>query len=127
MTESTADGQRQRVSDCICGHEAALCRCGHAVGRHVIADSAANGTFVCPVHGWMADCQACECHVFRRADGEDPRDFGLTADVIRTIADRLYDAGDPRLDPMKRVSVRFGEVRSRLRALADAIEETSKP
>jgi hypothetical protein len=109
------------VSGCICGHEAILCRCSHPSGRHVIADG---GTFTCPVHGCMERCQACDCGLFRRADGEDPRDFGLLAEDLRAVADRLYDAGDPRLDPMDHVSARFGTIRSRLRGLADAIEET---
>jgi hypothetical protein len=53
---------------------------------------------------------------------EDPRDYGLTAADLRAVADRLYDASDPRLEPISDTSVRFGRVRSRLRALADAIE-----
>lgn len=53
---------------------------------------------------------------------EDPRDFGLTAADLRAVADRLYDAGDTRLEPMRDVSARFGMIRSHLRSLADAIE-----
>lgn len=53
---------------------------------------------------------------------EDPRDYGLTAADLYAAADRLYDTGDPRLDPMRDVSARFGHIRSRLRALADAID-----
>lgn len=59
--------------------------------------------------------------------GEDPRDHGLTAEALHAAADRLYDPDDSRLEPMAQVSVKFGTIRSRLRALADAIEETSQP
>jgi len=53
----------------------------------------------------------------------DPQDYGLTAADLHAVADRLYDAGDVRLDPMNDVSQRFGMIRSRLRGLADAIGE----
>lgn len=58
---------------------------------------------------------------------EDPREFGLTAADLRAAADRLYDAGDQRLEPMTQVSARFGRIRSRLRSLADAIDPTVAP
>ncbi len=54
---------------------------------------------------------------------EDPRDYGLTPADLRAAADRLYDAGDPRLTHEERVSERYGSIRSRLRGLADAIED----
>jgi hypothetical protein len=56
---------------------------------------------------------------------EDPRDYGLTADDLRDAADRLYAPGDPRLTPIEwthAAQVRYGQIRSRLRGLADAIE-----
>ena len=59
---------------------------------------------------------------------EDPRDFGLTADDLREAADHLYDATDTRLDHAEWTHDRqvcFGQIRSRLRSLADAIAETS--
>lgn len=51
----------------------------------------------------------------------DPRQFGLSADDLDAVADRLYDPGDKRLEPMADVSARFGIIRSRMRGLADAI------
>jgi hypothetical protein len=118
------------VNGCICGHEAMLCRCGHPVNRHVIASgprstSGIQGTFVCPVHGCMERCQVCDCDLFKHGEPEDPRDFGLTAEDLRAVADRLYDLDDPRLEHEDRISERYGLIRSRLRSLADAIEETS--
>jgi hypothetical protein len=116
------------VSDCICDHEALSCRCGHPVGRHVIEggqlDGTIRGTFVCPVHGWMGQCQVCECAMFRHAQPEDPRDYGLTAGDLRDAAGRLYPPGDPRLDVIDwthATAARYGLIRSRLRGLADAI------
>ncbi len=56
---------------------------------------------------------------------EDPRGFGLTAADLRTAADRLYEPGDDRLDQIDwthDTQVRYGQIRSRLRGLADAIE-----
>ena len=53
----------------------------------------------------------------------DPRDFGLAGEDLRSVADRLYDCADSRLDPMHDVSVRFGQIRSRLRGLADALDQ----
>jgi hypothetical protein len=53
----------------------------------------------------------------------DPREFGLSADELDAIADRLYDSGDKRLEPMVNVSARFGRTRSRIRSLADAIRD----
>jgi hypothetical protein len=57
---------------------------------------------------------------------EDPREFGLAAADLRDAADRLYAPGDDRLDPIGwtyGTQVRYGRIRSRLRGLADAIEE----
>jgi hypothetical protein len=57
---------------------------------------------------------------------EDPRDFGLTAADLRLAADRLYQQGDERLeqeDLSPDEAGRYGSIRSRLRGLADAIEE----
>lgn len=51
----------------------------------------------------------------------DPREFGLSADDLDAVADRLYDAGDKRLEPMTGISARFGKIRSHIRALADAM------
>jgi hypothetical protein len=115
-------GKRRRQSDCICGHEALLCRCGHPAGRHVIAES---GTWVCPVHGRMERCQVCECAKFRHAEPEDPRDYGLTADDLRDAAARLYRPDDPRLAVINWTHVtaaRYELIRSCLCGLADAIE-----
>jgi hypothetical protein len=67
--------------------------------------------------GWVGDCAGV---------AEDPRDFGLTADDLRAVADRLYDVGDSRLDPLQDVSARFGMIRSHLRNLADAITGASR-
>jgi hypothetical protein len=56
---------------------------------------------------------------------EDPREFGLTAADLRTAADRLYEPGDDRLDRIDwthDTQVRYGQIRSRLRSLADAID-----
>jgi len=56
----------------------------------------------------------------------DPREFGLNADDLRTAADHLYDATDTRLERAEWAhdrQVRLGQVRSRLRSLADAIAE----
>lgn len=56
---------------------------------------------------------------------EDPRDYGLTAASLRAAADRLYAPDDPRLEPIKwthDTQVEYGQVRSRLRALADALD-----
>ena len=55
----------------------------------------------------------------------DPREFGLNADDLDAVADRLYDPGDKRLEPMADVSARFGMIRSHIRSLADAIREKS--
>jgi hypothetical protein len=71
----------------------------------------------------MFRCQACGCQQFKRAEAEDPRDHGLTAEDLHAVADRLYDPDDSRLEAMTRVSVKFNTIRSRLRALADAIEQ----
>jgi len=60
------------------------------------------------------------------SDQEDPRDFGLTADDLRAAADHLYEAADtrmPRAGWTHKKQVRFGQIRSRLRSLADAIEK----
>lgn len=53
----------------------------------------------------------------------DPRQFGLSADDLDAVADRLYDPGDKRLEPMADVSARFGMTRSHIRGLADAIRD----
>jgi hypothetical protein len=56
---------------------------------------------------------------------EDPREFGLTAADLRAAADRLYEPGDDRLDRIgwtHGTQARYGQIRSRLRSLADAIE-----
>ena len=56
---------------------------------------------------------------------EDPREFGLTATDLRAAADRLYAPADTRLDPLEWTGdqqARFGQIRSRLRGLADAID-----
>ena len=53
----------------------------------------------------------------------DPREFGLNAADLDSVADRLYDIDDTRLDPMINVSSHFGTIRSRLRSLADAIRK----
>jgi hypothetical protein len=63
----------------------------------------------------------------QRGENCDPREFGLTADDLDAVADRLYDVGDVRLRPMTGVSERFGMVRSHLRGLADAIREAVQP
>ena len=58
------------ASACACDRERLLCRCGHPVARHVIASGpsapawASQGTFACPVHGWMGQCQRCGCTRF---------------------------------------------------------------
>ena len=57
---------------------------------------------------------------------EDPREFGLTAADLHAAADRLYAPGDDRLGRIgwtHDTQVRYGQIRSRLRSLADAIEE----
>ena len=57
---------------------------------------------------------------------EDPRDYGLTAADLRAAADRLYAPGDSRLELIAwdhDTQVRYGQVRSRLRSLADAIDD----
>ena len=56
---------------------------------------------------------------------EDPRDYGLTASDLRDASDRLYGPGDDRLaaiDWTHGTQVRYGQIRSRLRALADGID-----
>ena len=56
---------------------------------------------------------------------EDPRDYGLTAADLRDAADRLYAPDDDRLEPIAwdhDTQVRYGQIRSRLRNLADAID-----
>ena len=53
----------------------------------------------------------------------DPREFGLTAEDLRAVANLLYTPGDPRRMPWGSASERFGGIRSRLRLMADAIEE----
>lgn len=56
----------------------------------------------------------------------DLRDFGLSAEDLHLAADRLYQAGDSRLDPENGThaeAVRYGRIRTRLRRLADAISE----
>ncbi len=56
---------------------------------------------------------------------EDPRDYELSADDLRIAADRLYPPGDPRLAAVEHThetASRYGQVRSRLRTLADALE-----
>ena len=61
----------------------------------------------------------------RRGMTEDPRDYGLTAADLHAAADRLYAPDDPRLDTIEwthEAQVRYGLIRSRLRALADALE-----
>ena len=60
---------------------------------------------------------------------EDPREFGLTAADLRTAADRLYPPGDSRLDRAEGTwseAERFGRIRSRLRDLADAIDQSAR-
>lgn len=55
----------------------------------------------------------------------DPRDHRLTAGDLRAAADRLYGPGDERLDVIDwthDTQVRYGQIRSRLRALADSID-----
>jgi hypothetical protein len=55
----------------------------------------------------------------------DPREFGLTAADLRAAADLMYGPGDDRLPAMKwnhAAQVKAGRIRSRLRAMADAIE-----
>jgi hypothetical protein len=64
--------------------------------------------------------QAAAPHI-AAAGREDPRDYGLTSDDLHAAADRLYDTDDSRLDAMTGASQRFSDIRSRLRALADAI------
>ncbi len=55
---------------------------------------------------------------------EDPREHGLTAADLRAAADRLYPADDPRLVRIEwaNAQARYGQIRSRLRSLADALE-----
>jgi hypothetical protein len=56
---------------------------------------------------------------------EDPRDYGLTAANLRAAANGLYPPGDPRLRPWAgghAEAAEAGRIRSRLRALADAID-----
>ena len=63
-------------------------------------------------------------------DIEDPRDYGLTASDLRDAADLLYAPGDDRLgliDWTLGAQVRYGQIRSRLRALADAIDPGEDP
>lgn len=58
--------------------------------------------------------------------GHDLADFGLTAADLRAAADRLYAPGDQRLDPIDwthDVQVRYGVIRSRMRSMADALDE----
>lgn len=55
---------------------------------------------------------------------EDPRDFGLSSADLHLAADRLYQAGDDRLDAEAGTpdeAVHYGTIRTRLRSLADAI------
>ena len=55
----------------------------------------------------------------------DPREFDLTAADLNDAADRLYGPDDGRLRPLDRnegTQARYGQIRSRLRALADALE-----
>lgn len=55
----------------------------------------------------------------------DPREFGLTATDLNDAADRLYGPDDSRLRPLdwdQGTQARYGQIRSRLRALADALE-----
>jgi hypothetical protein len=55
----------------------------------------------------------------------DPREFGLTAADLRAAADLMYSRDDDRLAAMEwnhAAQVRTGRIRSRLRAMADAIE-----
>jgi len=116
-----------RGTDCTCDHESLRCRCGHPVSRHVITS---DGALVCPVHGRMGQCTDCRCTRFRWAEAEDPRDFGITAAGLRAAADRLYAPDDQRLNRLDwthQTQERYGQLRSRLRALADAMEETSQP
>jgi len=56
---------------------------------------------------------------------EDPRDYGLTAADLREAADLMYEPGDRRAEPTPWThdqQVRRGQIRSRLRSLADAID-----
>lgn len=56
---------------------------------------------------------------------EDPREFGLTAADLRDAADRLYAPVDDRLgrlDWTHGMQARYGQIRSRLRGLADAVD-----
>jgi hypothetical protein len=55
----------------------------------------------------------------------DPREFGLTAADLNDVADLIYAPGDSRLEPVKwdqAAQVRYGQIRSRLRDLAGALE-----
>lgn len=61
---------------------------------------------------------------------EDPREYGLTAADLNAAADQLYDPGDPRREPVEwtwETQARYGQIRSRLRGLADAIENAQTP
>ncbi|HET9969825.1 MAG TPA: hypothetical protein VFQ68_16440 [Streptosporangiaceae bacterium] len=56
---------------------------------------------------------------------EDPCDYGLTAADLREAADLLYEPGDRRAAPSPWThdqQVRRGQIRSRLRGLADALD-----
>jgi hypothetical protein len=62
---------------------------------------------------------------------EDPRDYGLIATDLRRAADRLYAPDDSRLEVITwdhDTQVRYGQIRSHLRSLADAISsKVAKP
>lgn len=63
-------------------------------------------------------------------DALDPRQFGLTAADLNDAADRLYEPGDSRLKPLEwgqETQARYGRIRSRLRALAEALERETAP
>jgi hypothetical protein len=59
----------------------------------------------------------------------DPREFGLTAADLNDAADLIYAPGDSRLDRVKwdqAAQVRYGQIRSRLRGLAEALKTTGE-
>jgi hypothetical protein len=98
---------------------------GNAIRGALISpnESDPNGEAANVVDGLFAIARAIEQLAGR---SNDPREFGLHADDLRCAADALYLDGDPRLDRRAPDDAeRLGRIRSRLRGLADAIDETA--
>lgn len=61
---------------------------------------------------------------------EDPAEYGLSAADLHDTAARLYPPTDPRFEPLDWTfaeQARYGQIRSRLRAMADALEGRQAP